>query len=193
MAVPDGEPAGRCDATEPDKYYPSGDAELPARRALRRLPGRGRRRVRRRTQGVKKLFILNDKEAYGLGVATNVRKAAERLGIEVVGFDAWDPKASSYEALMKKIEGTGADGVFLGGLIDENGAQLIKDKVAVLGPNDGNVKLFAPDGFTTQATIDEAGAAARRACTCRSPVLPIDEFAGQGAKEFVDGLLKQVR
>ena len=36
---------------------------------------------------------------------------------------------------------------------------MIKDKVAVLGPNDGDVKLFAPDGFTTQATIDEAGAA----------------------------------
>ena len=27
-----------------------------------------------------------------------------------------------------------ADAVFLGGLIDENGAQVIKDKVAVLGP-----------------------------------------------------------
>ena len=47
--------------------------------------------------------------------------------------------------------------MFLGGLIDENGAQVIKDKVAVLGPNDGDVKLLAPDGFTTQATIDECG------------------------------------
>ena len=63
---------------------------------------------------------------------------------------------------MKKIKGTGADAVFLGGLIDENGAQVIKDKVAVLGPNDGDVKLFAPDGFTTQATIDEAGPAVGR-------------------------------
>ena len=33
---------------------------------------------------------------------------------------------------------------------------MIKDKVAVLGANDGKVKLFAPDGFTTQQTIDEA-------------------------------------
>ena len=49
----------------------------------------------------------------------------------------------------------------LGGLIDENGAQLIKDKVKVLGPND-DVKLFMPDGFTTQTTIDESAFAEAR-------------------------------
>jgi branched-chain amino acid transport system substrate-binding protein len=138
-------------------------------------------------QGVKKVYILNDKEAYGLGVATTFRKAAEHLGIEVTGFDAWDPKASSYEALFKKIQGTGADAVFLGGLIDENGAQVIKDKVAVLGPNDGDVKLFAPDGFTTQATIDESGGAAAGMYMSVAGV-PIDEFTGT-AKDFVDELL----
>ena len=90
-----------------------------------------------------------------------------RSVIGIAGFEAWDPKASSYEALMNKIKGTNADAVFLGGLIDENGAQVIKDKVAVLGPNSGDVKLFAPDGFATQATIDEAGGAAAE-CSCRS-------------------------
>ncbi len=38
--------------------------------------------------------------------------------------------------------------VYLGGIYDNNGGQLIKDKVAVLGANDGDVKLIAPDGFT---------------------------------------------
>ena len=87
-------------------------------------------------QGIKKLYILNDKEAYGLGVATNTQNAAKFLGIDVVGFEAWDPRATSYTSLFNKIKQTGADAVFLGGLIDENGAQVIKDKVAVLGPND---------------------------------------------------------
>ena len=31
----------------------------------------------------------------------------------------------------------------VGGLICENGGQLIKDKVSVLGPNTGDVKLLA--------------------------------------------------
>src|SRR5687768_1584667 len=138
-------------------------------------------------QGTTKLYILNDKEAYGLGVATNTRNAVEHLGIKVAGFEAWDPKAASYEALFRKIGQTDADAVFLGGLIDENGAQVIKDKVAVLGPNDGAVKLFAPDGFTTQATIDEAGGAAEGMFMSVAGV-PIDQFAGP-AQEFVDGLL----
>ena len=136
------------------------------------------------SQGVKNVYILNDKEAYGLGVATNFRGAAESLGIKVAGFAAWDPKASSYEALFKKIQGTGADAVFLGGLIDENGAQVIKDKVAVLGPNDGDVKLFAPDGFTTQQTIDEA-LTASKGMFLSVVGQPIDAFKGK-AEEFAN-------
>ena len=73
--------------------------------------------------------------------------------------------------------------MFLGGLIDENGAQVIKDKVAVLGPNDGKVKLFVPDGFTTQQTIDEAPEAAPGMFLSVAGV-PIDQFKGAGA-EFI--------
>ena len=87
--------------------------------------------------------------------------------------------------LFRKIGGSGADAVFLGGLIDENGAKVIKDKVAVLGPNDGDVKLLAPDGFTTQQTIDEAGTAAAGMFMSVAGV-PIDQFKGAGA-EFANG------
>ncbi|HSB87071.1 MAG TPA: hypothetical protein VLD86_12210, partial [Ilumatobacteraceae bacterium] len=47
------------------------------------------------------------------------------------------------------------DCVFLGGINDNNGEQLIKDKVAVLGPNDGAVKLIAPDGFTGYPSVQK--------------------------------------
>ena len=174
---------GGCDATEPDKYYPSG-----SRNYVRVAPADDYQGAAvaeyMKELGVTKLYVLNDKEAYGLGVATTTRKAAEHLGIEVVGFEAWDPKAASYESLFRKIQGTGADAVFLGGLIDENGAQVIKDKVAVLGPNDGKVKLFAPDGFTTQQTIDDAGPASKGMYMSVAGV-PVDEFSGV-AKEFAD-------
>jgi branched-chain amino acid transport system substrate-binding protein len=177
---------GGCDTTEPDKYYPAG-----TRNYARVVPADDYQGAAvaefAQSKGTKKVFVLNDKEAYGLGVATTFRKAAESLGIEIAGFEAWDPKAASYEALFKKIEGTGADAVFLGGLIDENGAQVIKDKVAVLGPNDGDVKLYMPDGFTTQATIDETGGAAAGGFLSVAGV-PIDEFQGT-AKEFIDALL----
>ena len=169
-----------CDATEPDKYYPTGQRNYARVVAHDAYQGAALAEFMQ-AQGVKSVYILNDKEAYGLGVATNLRNAAENLGIEIAGFAAWDPKASSYEALFRKIGGTGADAVFLGGLIDENGAQVIKDKVAVLGPNDGEVKLFAPDGFTTQQTIDEAGDASRDMFLSVAGV-PIDQFKGEGAE-----------
>jgi len=177
-----------CDKTEPDKYYPSG-----TRNYARVVPHDAYQGASvaefMQSVSVKKLFILNDKEPYGLGVATNVRNAATSLGIEIAGFDAFDPKASSYEALYKKIQTTGADAVFIGALIDENGAQLIKDKVAVLGPNDGAVKLFVPDGFFLQGTIDGAGPASAGMFASVAGQ-PIEKFVGT-AKEFADSFSKE--
>ena len=172
-----------CDGTEPDKYYPSGSRNYARVVAHDAYQGAAVAEFAKE-QGVTSVYILNDKEAYGLGVATNFKNAAAAVGIKVAGFEAWDPKASSYEALFRKIGGTDADAVFLGGLIDENGAQVIKDKVSVLGPNDGDVKLFVPDGFTTQQTIDEAPEAAPGMFLSVAGV-PIDEFKGKGA-EFAE-------
>ncbi len=169
-----------CEKTEPDKYYPTGN-----RNYVRVVPHDAYQGAAMaefaQEQGVKSVYVLNDKEAYGLGVATNFRNAAQSLGIKIAGFEAWDPKSSSYEGLFRKIGGTGADAVFLGGLIDENGAKVIKDKVATLGANDGKVKLLAPDGFTTQQTIDESGKAAAGMFMSVAGV-PIDEFKGKGAQ-----------
>jgi len=57
----------------------------------------------------------------------------------------------------------------------------------VLGPNDGAVKLYAPDGFTAQATIDETGPASAGMYMSVAGV-PIDAFTGT-AKEYIDSLL----
>jgi branched-chain amino acid transport system substrate-binding protein len=174
-----------CADDEPDKYYPTGSrnyARVAPHDAYQGavdaefLVG----------EGVKSCYILNDKEAYGLGVATNFKNAAESLGITTAGFEAWDPMASNYEALMRKVKGSGADCLFLGGLIDENGAQVIKDKVKVLGPNTGAVKLMMPDGFTTQQTIDEAGVENTRGAYLSVAGVPIDQFTGT-AEEFING------
>jgi branched-chain amino acid transport system substrate-binding protein len=135
--------------------------------------------------GIKKLFILNDQEAYGLGVARNVQNAAKKLGIKVVGFTAWDGKASSYEALATKIKSSGASGVFLGGLICENGGKLIKDIAA----NAPGVKIMAPDGFTpVSATIQESGTSAEGAYVSVAG-LPNTALKGAG-KAFVKAFTK---
>src|SRR5262249_25341549 len=109
---------------------------------------------------VKSVYVLNDKEAYGFGVASavkNVANGSKGLGVKVVGFEAWDPKASSYSDLATKIKASGAQAVFLGGLECAKGGKLIRALRAGLGPK---VVIEAPDGFSSFSdTIKDGGSA----------------------------------
>ena len=180
-----------CAADEPDKYYPSGTRNY-ARVAPHDAYQGAAMSEFAQSKGVKSVYILNDKEAYGVGVATNFKNAAESLGIKVLGFGAYDPKQASFEATFTKIKQTDPDAVFIGGLIDENSGQLINDKVAVLGENtdnpDDGVMLLLPDGFTTNAVFDpgEGGTKNAKGAYFSVAGVPIDEFKGGGA-EFAQG------
>jgi branched-chain amino acid transport system substrate-binding protein len=113
-------------------------------------------------QGIDRAYVLYaGKDPTSLGQARTFRGAAKKLGIDIVGFKAWNTSASSYSGLMQMVGGTSPDAVLLAGLTEQNGGRLIKDKVAALGPNDGAVKLLAPDGFAQQSTIELAGSASK--------------------------------
>jgi branched-chain amino acid transport system substrate-binding protein len=171
-------------AGEPGKYFPTGKRNYIRIVAADDFQGAADALLAK-SLGVKKVFILNDKEAYGLGVATNFKNAAQKLGIKVVGFTAWDGKASSYEALAVKIKAAGAQGVFLGGLICENGGKLIKD----IHSGAPSAQIMAPDGFTpVSADVQQAGAAAEK-MTVSVAGLPNEQLKGAGTK-FVNGFKK---
>jgi branched-chain amino acid transport system substrate-binding protein len=111
-------------------------------------------------KGISRAYILYaGGDPTSLGQAKTFRGAARKLGIKVTGFSAWNVDAGNYKSLLRKAGATSPDAILLAGLTEENGARLIKDKVAILGPNDGAVKLLAPDGFAQQSTIELAGAA----------------------------------
>jgi branched-chain amino acid transport system substrate-binding protein len=166
---------------EPDKYYPTGQRNYARVVAADNFQGPALALTAQQL-GVKSVYILNDKQAYGLGVATYFRDAAKKLGIQIKGFAAYNTKTgTNYQALMQQIGATHPDAIMVGGLICENGGQLIKDKVAVLGPNTGNVKLLLPDGFTTQSTIDEAGAKNAEGLYASVAGVPPDQLKGAGA------------
>jgi branched-chain amino acid transport system substrate-binding protein len=143
-------------AGEPDKYYPTGKRNYIRIVAADDFQGAADA-VNAQQLGLKNVYILNDKEAYGQGVATDFKNSLTQLGIKVAGFAAWNGKASSYTGLATKIKQTGADSVFLGGLICENGGKVIKDLRSTLGKG---VTILAPDGFTPiSAVVQGAGAA----------------------------------
>jgi branched-chain amino acid transport system substrate-binding protein len=177
-------PGPGTSAGEPGKYYPTGKRNYARVVAADDFQGAADALLAK-SLGVKKVFILNDKEAYGLGVATNFRNAAVKLGIKVVGFTAWDVKASSYEALAVKVKASGAQGVFIGGLICENGGKLIKD----IRNGAASAKIVLPDGFTpVSSVVQEAGASAEGA-TVSVAGLPNSALKGAG-KRFVAAFTK---
>lgn len=143
-------------AGEPGKYYPTGVRNYARVVAADSYQGAADALLAKGL-GIKKVFVLNDQEAYGAGVASNFAAAARHLGITVASDTAWSGSATSYAALAVKIKASGSTGVFLGGLICENGAKLIKD----ISAGDPGIHILAPDGFTpVSAVVQGAGTAA---------------------------------
>jgi branched-chain amino acid transport system substrate-binding protein len=136
------------DTGEPAKYFPTGKRSYARVVTTDDVQGPADAQFAAKELGVKKVSVLNDTETYGQGVAKTFRDEAVKQGLTVVGEDSWKKSDANYTALMGKIKASGADLVFFGGIFDNNGGQLTKDKVAVLGANSGAVKLMAPDGFT---------------------------------------------
>ena len=103
--------------------------------------------------GAKKVFVLHDRELYGKGIADVFRKSAEASGVQVVGFEGIDPKASNYRSLVTKIRAAGAEAVFFGGTTQTNAAQVLKD----LRAGGAKVPFVSPDGTFERAFIEAAG------------------------------------
>ncbi len=187
------EPAKGCEDGQPDSLYPTG-----TRNYARVIPNDATQGAALATfvqkQGVRKPFLLTAADdPTSTAQANTFTGAAKGLGMTLAGSKQWDPEAADYKALMDNIRASGADAIVLAGLLEQNGAQLIEDKVAVLGPNQGDkaaAQLFAFDGFAQQATIDDAGPAAAGMFASLPGRLP-EKLTGEG-NAFVDQLQTQL-
>lgn len=180
--------AGLTDPDEPAKYYPSGARNYVRVAATDDLQGPVAVKFLV-SQGVKTLYILDDQEVYGKGVGDSVNQAAVAAGITVIAQEGYDPKAADYKALMTKIStsnnGGAPDAVYLGAIVDNNAAQILKDKVAIMGDNQ-TVKFMGPDGIYTAALIEGAGADVAEGVFASTPGLALKDLGANGKKFFTD-------
>ncbi len=168
---------------EPDNYYPTGTRNYARVVWNDQFQGAANAQFAKE-QGLKKVYVLTDKETYGNGVANLFVRYAKKLGIETVPGApvAWDKNATSYDAIASKVKSSGADAIFLGGIVCNNGGKLIKDLKAGAGPG---VQIFGPDGWTPiSATIEGAGDASE-GMYITQPGIPAEQLKGEG-KAFVD-------
>jgi phosphomannomutase len=145
-----------ADKGEPDKYYPSGKRTYGRVVPADHIQAAAQVAFQK-DQGCKKVYILNDKEVYGKGIADAVQKDGTAQGLQVLGNDGIDTKAANFRSLATKIKSSGADCLFFGGIVQNKGVQLFSD-VNAANPT---LKLFGPGGtFLAPAQSDEV---ARRA------------------------------
>jgi len=170
---------------EPDKYYPNGKRNYVRVVASDDNQGKVAAKYMHEKLGATKIFILDDKELYGKGVADAFEGFAPDNGLTVVGHEGWNPQDPNYKALMTKIKATGADGIYIGGVSTNNGGQLMKDKVAVVGDNDA-VKVMVSDGFVLSSLFEEAGADNVNGAIGTAPTQPPSNLSGAGAKFVTD-------
>jgi branched-chain amino acid transport system substrate-binding protein len=136
----------KWDAGEPEKYFPTGKRNYA--RVITTDDYQGQAAAAFLAEkGIKSVYVLNDNQTYGQGVATSFVEGAKKVGITVLGNEPWDSKQTSYSALFTKIKGLNPGAIYLAGIYDNNGGQLVKDKASVIGDNK-TVPLMAPDGFT---------------------------------------------
>jgi branched-chain amino acid transport system substrate-binding protein len=172
---------GKGEANEPNVYYPNAK-----RNYARVVPADDLQGVAAanwaKSLGVKKVYILDDQELYGKGLATIFNASAKKQGIQVLGQEGIDAKASDYKALMTKIKALGPELIYFGGTTQTNAGQLIKDMRNV-GMTADKVKFMGPDGTFEQALIDAAGKDAEGVYATFGGV-PAKELKGAGQKWY---------
>lgn len=176
---------GLGEKTEPDCYRPTGKISyfrvVPADDLQGSLSADYAQGL-----GVKKAFVLHDRELYGKGLAEVFRATAASKGIEVVGYEGIDSKAANYKALVTKMRALSPDLVYFGGTTQTGAGQIAKDLVA----GGLKAKLLVPDGCREDAFIEAAGAKnlEGRAFITFGGVPP-EQFAGKAA-EFLTAYKK---
>jgi branched-chain amino acid transport system substrate-binding protein len=101
----------------------------------------------------KSVYILDDKELYGAGIAGLFKGECERLGIKILGHQSIVTAQQNFKSLMKEIKATNPDVLYFGGTTQSKGPQ-----IAIDSKSEGlTCPLVVPDGCREEAFITAAG------------------------------------
>jgi branched-chain amino acid transport system substrate-binding protein len=98
---------------------------------------------------LKKVAIIDDRTAYGQGVAEIFKKTAQSKGMQIVDEQFTTDKATDFMAILTTIKSKNPDAIFFGGMHPQAAPML--RQMEQLGMT--NVKYFGGDGICTQEII----------------------------------------
>lgn len=121
--------------------------------------------------GAKKIAIIDDRTAYGQGLADEFEKAAVAAGAHIIVREYTSDKASDFTAILTKIKGKKPDLLFFGGM-DGQGAPMAK-QMQSLGLS---TQLLGGDGIHT-AEFMKLAAGAAEGVVASLPGRPLETLA----------------
>jgi len=133
--------------------------------------------------GAKKIAIIDDRTAYGQGLADEVEKAAKAAGAEIVAREFTNDKATDFKAILTKIKSKRPDAIFHGGM-DATGGPMLK-QMKELGIK---AKFMTGDGGCTPEIVKLAGDASE-GIYCTQAGLPVDKLPN--GQKFVEDFTKK--
>jgi branched-chain amino acid transport system substrate-binding protein len=126
--------------------------------------------------GAKRIAIIDDRTAYGQGLADEVEKAVKAAGGDVVAREYTSDRSTDFMAILTSIKGKKPDLIFFGGM-DPQAAPMIR-QIKQLGIK---AKFLGGDGVETPKFLELAGADAE-GVLASNPGLPL--AAMPGGSEF---------
>ena len=130
--------------------------------------------------GASRAAVLSDGE-FGEVQAFHFTKAARKLGMEVALSRRWRPGSRNYTGLARDVAHVKPDIVFLSGLLDTRGGQVIRDLRSRLS---AETELIASQGFLPVSALFAAAGPAARGAYVSSPGFPIERLPPEG-RHFV--------
>ena len=127
------------------------------------------------TLKLKTVAVVDDRTAYGQGVAEVFKKTAAAKGMKVVDEQFTTDKATDFMAILTAIKAKNPDAIFFGGMHPQAAPML--RQMEQLGMN--NVKYFGGDGICTQEIIQlVAGAKTLGNVICAEGGSSLDKMPG---------------
>lgn len=126
----------------------------------------------------KKVAIIDDRTAYGQGLADEVAKGVVAAGGKVVTREFTSNQATDFLAILTKLKASDPDVLFYGGMDAQAGPMLKQIKQLGIG-----AKFMTGDGGCTATLATLAGDAVSENTYCSQTGLPPDQMADKGFNE----------
>jgi branched-chain amino acid transport system substrate-binding protein len=139
---------------EPEVYRPSGRVTFCRVCPTDDVQGPLSAEFAKETLGARRVYILDDKELYGQGIAGLFERRCRELGVQVLGREGIVPTQQTFSEVASKVAALKPDLVYFGGTTQTAAGRLIKDLRAA----GVTCPVMVPDGCYEQAFLESASA-----------------------------------